>query len=66
MSRGGGMYDRTVRLLAGVYLVIGIVILALTLARGGGPASLGVVLGILFIALGAGRIVLQRKIGRDR
>lgn len=66
MTRGGGTYDRTVRFLAGVYLVIGVVILVLTLVRGGGPASLGVVLGILFIALGAGRILLQRKIGRDR
>lgn len=66
MTRGGGTYDRTVRFLAGVYLVIGVVILVLTLVRGGGPASLGVVLGILFIALGAGRILLQRNIGRDR
>lgn len=66
MNRSGGMYDRTVRFLAAVYLVIGIVILVVTLSRGGGPASLGVVLGVLFIALGAGRIVLQRKIGRDR
>lgn len=66
MNRRSGMYDRSVRFLAGVYVVIGVVILVLTLARGGGPASLGVLLGVLFIALGVGRTLLQRKIGGNR
>lgn len=62
----GGAYDRAVRGLSAIYVVIGTVILALTLARGGGPLSIGVLLGLAFIALGVGRIVIQRRIGGDR
>ena len=38
--------------------VLGIAMIASTLARGGGPLALGVVLGVLFALLGAGRVVL--------
>ena len=37
-------------------VVIGVAMLVSTLARGGGPLALGVILGILFCALGAGRL----------
>jgi hypothetical protein len=40
--------------------VLGIAMIASTLARGGGPLALGVVLGVLFALLGAGRVVLAR------
>lgn len=57
----GGAYDRSVRALSGVYGVIGIVILALTLAQGGGPTSVGFLIGLAFIAVGVGRYLVQRK-----
>jgi hypothetical protein len=38
--------------------VLGVVMIAVTLARGGGPLTLGVVLGVLFALLGAGRVIL--------
>lgn len=57
----GGAYDRSVRALSGVYGVIGIVILALTLAQGGGPTSVGFLIGLAFIAVGFGRYLVQRK-----
>jgi hypothetical protein len=42
-------------LLSAVMAVLGIVILIRTIAAGGGPVSLGVLFGVLFIAAGAGR-----------
>jgi hypothetical protein len=41
-------------------VVLGLVMLVSALARGGGPLATGVVLGVLFCALGAGRFVLSR------
>jgi hypothetical protein len=38
--------------------VLGLAMIVSTLARGGGPLALGVVLGVLFAVLGAGRVVL--------
>lgn len=39
---------------------LGVTMVAVTLARGGGPLALGVILGILFALLGAGRTFLAR------
>lgn len=61
--RRGGMYDRTVNFLSAVYVVIGVVILAMTVSRGGGPLSIGVLLGLAFIGIGVGRALIQRRIG---
>jgi len=63
--RRGGLYDRSIRALSAVYVVIGLALLVLTLARGGGPTAVGFLLGILFVAVGVGRIAIQRRIGRD-
>ena len=42
-------------------VLIGIALLATTIARGGGPLAIGVLLGILFVAAGAGRLYVARK-----
>jgi hypothetical protein len=44
------------RLLSVAMVVIGLAMLGLTLSRGGGPISYGVLLGVLFVAAGAGRL----------
>ena len=44
---------------ASLFIVIGVTLLAVTAANGGGV--LGFVLGALFVALGAGRLTLLRK-----
>jgi hypothetical protein len=44
-----------------VIIGFGLVMLALTLARGGGPLAVGVLFGLLFIALGSGRLYLSMK-----
>jgi hypothetical protein len=50
---------RTSTLAFGVLMIlIGTAMVAAALARGGGPGSYGVVLGVLFAALGAARLYL--------
>ena len=46
--------------LSSLLVIIGVVMLVSTIARGGGPLATGVVLGILFCLLGAGRLYLAR------
>ena len=41
-------------------VALGLAMLVVTAARGGGPVSTGVVVGLLFCALGAGRLYLWR------
>jgi hypothetical protein len=43
-----------------VIVLIGVALLVSTLARGGGPLAIGVVLGVLFVLAGAGRLYLAR------
>ncbi|HKT83179.1 MAG TPA: hypothetical protein VJQ84_05010 [Solirubrobacterales bacterium] len=50
------IYRGSVRAFSLVFIAIGLVVLVTTLANGGGPLSVGVVLGIAFLAVGAGRL----------
>jgi hypothetical protein len=56
------VYRGAVAVLAVMFIGIGIALLAVTAANGGGV--LGFLLGGLFIALGVGRLTLLRKGGR--
>ncbi len=47
-------------ILSFVMIVIGIALCARTLAAGGGPLATGLILGVLFVAVGAGRIYVRR------
>ena len=49
--------------MSGVMVLIGVVMLVSTVARGGGPLAIGVLLGLLFVAAGAGRLYLARGNG---
>ena len=44
------------RLLSALLVIIGVVMLVSTIARGGGPLASGVILGALFTAAGALRL----------
>jgi hypothetical protein len=55
-------YGTAVVVMAVLFIGIGIALLVRTAAAGGG--TVGYLLGALFVALGAGRIALQRKAGR--
>jgi uncharacterized membrane protein HdeD (DUF308 family) len=48
------------RLLSALMIVIGVAMIVRTVAAGGGAIALGLLLGILFIAAGAGRIYVER------
>jgi len=39
----------------------GLAMLVITLVRGGGPLAVGVLFGLLFIALGSGRLYLSMR-----
>lgn len=51
-----GAYLGSQRVLGGLLVVVGLVMAVSTVARGGGPFALGVVVGVLFAVLGAGRV----------
>jgi len=48
------------RILSAVIVLIGLAMIISAVAHGGGPLAYGVVLGILFVALGAGRLWVSR------
>lgn len=58
------MYQRSVQLLSLLFLALGGVLLVTTLVAGGGPASVGFLMGIAFLAVGAGRLWLSARMGR--
>jgi hypothetical protein len=49
------------RVMSILMIVIGVALLAITFAGGGGPAATGILLGVLFIAAGVGRIYVQSR-----
>jgi len=56
------LYRSVVAVLALLFVGIGVALLAVTAANGGGV--LGFLLGGMFVALGVGRLTLLRKGGR--
>jgi prolipoprotein diacylglyceryltransferase len=52
-------------LLSSLMIVIGIVMIVRTATYGGGLLATGLILGVLFIAAGIGRMYLQRKLIRE-
>ncbi len=58
------IYRRAVRGFSATFVLIGLVVLAVTLANGGGPASVGVLMGVAFVAVGAGRLWVASRMER--
>jgi hypothetical protein len=52
------IYGTLVRLIAGVMIVLGLAMLTLTLRHGFG---VGVILGLLFVGAGVGRLLMLRR-----
>jgi len=50
------VYRGAVRAFSLVFVAIGLLVLVVTLANGGGPASLGFLMGVAFLVVGAGRL----------
>jgi hypothetical protein len=48
-------------MLSGLMVLLGVAMIARTVASGGGPIAVGVVMGLLFVAAGAGRLWAERR-----
>jgi hypothetical protein len=60
MSSPERIYRGSIRAFSFVFIALGVAILVATLAGGGGPLSTGALLGVLFVAIGAGRLWISR------
>jgi hypothetical protein len=49
------------RVLSALMVVIGVAIVARTVIEGGGPVAFGLLVGLLFVAAGAGRLYAERR-----
>jgi hypothetical protein len=49
------------QLLSALMIVIGVAMIVRTLAAGGGAVALGLLLGVLFVAAGVGRLYVERR-----
>ena len=47
--------------LSALMFVLGLAIVVRTLAAGGGPLAVGLVMGLLLMAAGAGRLYVERR-----
>jgi len=50
------IYRQAVRAFSLAFVAIGLVVLVVTLVNGGGPASVGFLMGIAFVGVGVGRL----------
>ena len=48
-------------LLSSAMIAIGVAMIVRAIAGGGGPLAVGIVLGLLFVAAGAGRLWAERR-----
>jgi len=58
------IYRHAVRVFSAAFVLIGLVVLTVTLLNGGGPASVGVLMGLAFVAVGAGRLWIATRMER--
>jgi hypothetical protein len=49
------------QVLSAMMVVLGVAIVARTVVEGGGAAAFGVLVGLLFVAAGAGRLYAERR-----
>jgi hypothetical protein len=53
---GQGVYRGAVRAFSLTFVAVGLAVLIVTLVDGGGPASVGFLLGLAFVGIGVGRL----------
>ena len=61
---GERVYHGATRLFSLAFVAIGLALLVVTLVNGGGPASTGFLMGILFAAVGIGRLWIASRQSR--
>jgi hypothetical protein len=55
------IHAASTRLLSALMLLIGVALIVSTLVRGGGPLSVGIVMGVLFLLAGGGRLFVAGR-----
>jgi hypothetical protein len=60
MSAPRDVHRGATRVMSVAMIVIGVAILVSTIARGGGPLAVGILLGVMFFAAGVGRLLVER------
>ena len=58
------IYHGSVRAFSVIFIALGAVLAVVTLAAGGGPLSVGMLMGVAFVAVGAGRLWAASRMGR--
>ena len=61
MARGRQLHNSSTRVFSIATIVIGIALIVRTLVAGGGAIATGIVLGVLFVLAGLGRLYLQLR-----
>jgi hypothetical protein len=61
MPQPRDVHRGTTRLLSTIMVVLGVAMIVSTIAHGGGPLTIGIVLGVLFVAAGLGRLYLNER-----
>ncbi|HKB50681.1 MAG TPA: hypothetical protein VKC63_04570 [Solirubrobacterales bacterium] len=64
MSSPERIYRGSILTFSIVFIALGLVILISTLANGGGPLSVGVLMGLAFAVVGAGRLWVASRMSR--
>lgn len=64
MADSPPLQRRATVVLSGLMLVLGIAIIVRTVAAGGSPISIGLLLGVLFVLAGGGRLYLATRTQR--
>lgn len=63
---GPRIYQGAVRAFSLTFVAVGLAVLVVTLAGGGGPASLGFLLGLAFVGIGIGRLWAGARMSGER
>jgi hypothetical protein len=61
MSEPGQLRQSSTRAMSLVMIVIGVALIIRTISAGGGGLAVGVLLGVLFVCAGAGRLYLHGR-----
>lgn len=62
--RGEGAYKGAIKGFSAIFMAVGLLLIVVTLANGGGPAAIGFLMGIAFVAVGAGRLWISTRMDR--
>ena len=60
------LHRQTTGLLSFVLIVLGVALIVRTLTAGGGALAFGLLMGVLFIAAGLGRLYINARLARRR